>query len=77
MKEVLPPQYQKRKWIATLEKDIILEHRKLVNLSEVNAKYRYIQLCRSLKTYGITFFSVKVALSNIIHRRGKHLISTQ
>ena len=25
-------------------------------MSEINAKYRYIQLCRSLKTYGITTF---------------------
>lgn len=35
------------------------EHRKLHSLTELNAKFRYIQLCRSLKTYGVTFFLVK------------------
>ena len=28
-------------------------------MSELNAKLRYIQLCRSLRTYGVTFFLVK------------------
>ena len=28
-------------------------------MSELNAKFRYIQLCRSLRTYGVTFFLVK------------------
>jgi talin len=28
-------------------------------MTEINAKYRYVQLCRSLKTYGITFFHCK------------------
>jgi len=32
--------------------DIIKEWQKLLNTNEVNAKYRYVQLCRSLKTYG-------------------------
>ena len=39
------------------------EHRKLHNLSELHAKFRYIQLCRSLRTYGVTFFLVKVSWS--------------
>ena len=39
--------------------DIFKEHRKLHNMSELNAKFRYIQLCRSLRTYGVTFFLVK------------------
>ncbi len=29
-------------------------------MSELNAKFRYIQLCRSLKTYGITTFECAV-----------------
>mgnify|MGYP001591024044 FL=1 len=33
---------------------------KLQGMSELNAKYRYVQLCRSLKTYGVTFFEVRV-----------------
>ena len=31
-------------------------------MTEINAKYRYITLCRSLKTYGVTFFLVKVRI---------------
>ena len=38
---------------------LVQEHRKLHNMSELNAKFRYIQLCRSLRTYGVTFFLVK------------------
>jgi hypothetical protein len=29
-------------------------------MEELNAKYRYVQLCRSLKTYGITCFDVSL-----------------
>jgi hypothetical protein len=29
-----------------------------VGMTEANAKFRYIQLCRGLKTYGITCFEV-------------------
>ena len=28
-------------------------------MSEANAKLRYIKLCKSLRTYGVTFFLVK------------------
>lgn len=56
--EFLPREYVKVKGI---EKMIYGEHRKLHNLSELNAKFRYIQLCRSLRTYGVTFFLVKVS----------------
>ena len=35
------------------------EYKKLCSLSDHNAKARYIQLCRSLKTFGVTFFAVK------------------
>ncbi len=37
------------------------EHRKLFGMSEMNAKFRYIELCRSLRTYGVSFFAVKVS----------------
>ncbi|KAF2072395.1 hypothetical protein CYY_006287 [Polysphondylium violaceum] len=57
IKEYLPLQYVKTK---NIEKDIYKEYKKLVNMSEVNAKYRYVQLCRSLKTYGMTSFEVKL-----------------
>ena len=55
--EFLPTEYTKLKGI---EKNIFSDHRKLHNLSEINARFRYIQLCRSLRTYGVTFFLVKV-----------------
>ncbi len=28
-------------------------------MTEINAKFRFVQLCRSLKTYGITCFEVQ------------------
>ena len=33
-------------------------------LNHLDAKLKYIQLCRSLKTYGVTFFLVKEKLAN-------------
>ena len=55
--EFLPREYVR---IKGIEKNIFSDHRKLHNLSEINARFRYIQLCRSLRTYGVTFFLVKV-----------------
>lgn len=54
--DFLPPDYRKDK---SVEKLMYNEHRKLQGMTEWNAKYRYIQLCRSLKTYGVSFFLVK------------------
>lgn len=42
-----------------MEKKTLDEWKKLVGMNEVNAKFRYVQLCRSLKTYGMTVFVVK------------------
>lgn len=56
LNEAVPMEYRKNK---PVEKMIYSEHRKLQGLTELNAKYRYIQLCRSLKTYGVSFFTVK------------------
>lgn len=42
-----------------VEKMIYKEHRKLRGIKEVYAKFRYVQLCRSLKTFGAIFFNVK------------------
>lgn len=56
MKEYLPKDYIKKK---DAEKKIFLDHNKLVGLNPINAKNRYVQLSRSLKTYGYTFFLVK------------------
>eukprot|EP01117_Protostelium_nocturnum_P005741 TRINITY_DN206_c0_g2_i1.p1 TRINITY_DN206_c0_g2~~TRINITY_DN206_c0_g2_i1.p1 ORF type:complete len:980 (+),score=360.30 TRINITY_DN206_c0_g2_i1:1404-4343(+) len=43
-----------------LEKMIYKEHQKLRGIKEEFAKYRYLQLCRNLRTYGTVFFQVKV-----------------
>ncbi|KAI9331954.1 hypothetical protein BDR26DRAFT_1010745 [Obelidium mucronatum] len=56
LKELVPAEYRNNR---DLPKRIINEHSKLQGLSELNSKFRYVQLSRSLKTYGITFFLVK------------------
>ncbi|CAH1788698.1 unnamed protein product [Owenia fusiformis] len=56
LKEFLPKEYVK---VKSIEKKIFGEHRKLVGMQDIDAKVKYTQLCRSLKTYGITFFLVK------------------
>lgn len=42
-----------------VEKMIYKDHRKLRGIKEVYAKFRYVQLCRSLKTFGAIFFHVR------------------
>lgn len=57
----LPPECLEA-WSLTfqkVEKMIYKEHRKLRGIKEVYAKFRYVQLCRSLKTFGAIFFHVK------------------
>lgn len=56
LKNFVPPEYHKTK---DLEKKIYAEHRKLQGTTDLNAKFRYIQLIRSMKTYGVSFFLVK------------------
>lgn len=52
----LPLLYRKDKKIQA---EIFRDHKKLVGMSDMNAKYRYCQLVRSLKSYGITFFDCR------------------
>ncbi|KAJ3195929.1 Talin-1 [Irineochytrium annulatum] len=56
LKDFVPPEYRANR---DLPKKIAAEHAKLQGLTELNAKFRYVLLSRSLKTYGITFFAVK------------------
>lgn len=56
LKEFLPQSYVKAKGI---EKKIFAEHKKHFGLSELDAKVLYTKTCRSLPTYGVTFFLVK------------------
>uniref|UniRef100_A0A5K3EGD4 FERM domain-containing protein n=1 Tax=Mesocestoides corti TaxID=53468 RepID=A0A5K3EGD4_MESCO len=59
VKEHLPKEYIK---VKNIEKKIKEQYQKLNGLSEKDAKVRYIQVCRSLPTYGITFFLIKEKL---------------
>lgn len=43
-----------------LEKMIYKEHQKLRGIKEEYAKYRYLLLCRSLRTYGTVFFQAEL-----------------
>ncbi|XP_044738316.1 talin-1 isoform X2 [Chrysoperla carnea] len=56
LKEFLPQSYVKVKGI---EKKIFAEHKKHLDVSELDAKVLYTKTARSLKTYGVTFFLVK------------------
>jgi talin len=56
LKNVMAPQWNSDKANAPL---VINEWKKLTGMTELNAKFRYVQFCRSLKTYGITLFHVK------------------
>ena len=56
----LPDQYTRQKGV---EKLIFEAHHKLFNTKEINAKLKYIQFCQSLRTYGVTFFHVKVYIN--------------
>lgn len=56
MEQTLPPSNRK----AGMEKQVVEEYKKLVGMTEINAKYRYVQACRALKTYGVTFFNCEV-----------------
>ena len=57
MKEFLPQSYMKVKGV---EKKVFGEHKKHNGLSEIESKVAYVKTARSLSTYGVTFFLVKV-----------------
>ena len=56
LKKYLPKEYAKVKGI---EKKIFGEYKQLRTMSDLDAQFKYTQHCRSLKTYGVTFFLVK------------------
>jgi len=57
--KLVAPGFIKQYGFDKLEKDIFVEYKKLTGMNEINAKFRFVQLCRSLKTYGITCFEVQ------------------
>lgn len=55
IKQLVSPMFRKDKKI---EADILKEHEKYVRMPQLNAKYRFMQVARTLKSYGITTFHV-------------------
>ncbi|KAH3746014.1 actin binding protein [Pelomyxa schiedti] len=53
--QFLPPRWQKTKKIGD---EVFLQYKQVRGVEEVQAKFRYIQLARSLKTYGLTIFPI-------------------
>ncbi|XP_078056336.1 talin-2 isoform X1 [Mustelus asterias] len=56
LKEFLPKEYIKQR---NAEKKIFQEHKNCGEMSEIEAKVKYVKLARSLRTYGVSFFLVK------------------
>nr|XP_031535341.1 talin-2 isoform X2 [Vicugna pacos] len=56
LKEFLPKEYIKQRGA---EKRIFQEHKSCGEMSEIEAKVKYVKLARSLRTYGVSFFLVK------------------
>ncbi|NXR69010.1 TLN1 protein, partial [Rhadina sibilatrix] len=55
LKDFLPKEYIKQKG----ERKIFMAHKNCGDMTEIEAKVRYVKLARSLKTYGVSFFLVK------------------
>ena len=58
-RDLIPCEYR---MVPGLERKIFTEHKKLIGLTALDGKMRYIDYCRKLKTYGVTFFLVKEKL---------------
>ncbi|KAM7015412.1 talin-2 isoform 2-T2 [Tautogolabrus adspersus] len=56
LKEFLPKEYIKQKGS---EKKIFQDHKNCGEMTEIEAKVKYVKLARSLRTYGVSFFLVK------------------
>ncbi|XP_063053777.1 talin-2 [Engraulis encrasicolus] len=56
LKEFLPKEYIKQRHS---EKRIFQDHKTCGEMTEIEAKVKYVKLARSLRTYGVSFFLVK------------------
>ncbi|KAM8860386.1 talin-2 isoform 3-T3 [Synchiropus picturatus] len=56
LKEFLPKEYVKQRGS---EKKIFQDHKNCGEMTEIEAKVKYVKLARSLQTYGVSFFLVK------------------
>jgi talin len=52
--------------VKGVEKKVFGEHKKHNGLSEIESKVAYVKTARSLSTYGVTFFLVKVFISILL-----------
>jgi talin len=59
--------------VKGVEKKVFGEHKKHISLTEIEAKVAYVKTARSLSTYGVTFFLVKVLNFTIIAFTSFHL----
>ena len=63
-------------WVKSgrIEKKVISEHKKLAGTSDIDAKVLYVKAARSLPTFGVHFFLVKVGfiLYFIYHHHNIH-----
>ena len=64
MKQFLPDGFKARAKDAA--KKILDLHNDLKGKTEIEAKYEYVKLARSLPTFGVHFFVVRVSLVPII-----------
>ncbi|XP_061630364.1 talin-2 isoform X3 [Phyllopteryx taeniolatus] len=56
LKEFLPKEYIKQRGS---EKKVFQDHKNCGEITEIEAKVKYVKLARSLQTYGVSFFLVK------------------
>ncbi len=46
---------------------ILQEHKACGEMTEIEAKVKYVKLARSLRTYGVSFFLVKVKCMCVLY----------
>ena len=63
LKEFLPQSYIR---VNKIEKKIFTEHKNIQGTPEIDAKSKYVKLARSLPTFGVHFFLVKVSVRSKI-----------
>ena len=64
LKEFLPQSYIREQ--KKIEKKIFTEHKNIQGTPEIDAKSKYVKLARSLPTFGVHFFLVKVSVRSKI-----------
>ena len=63
LKEFLPQSYIR---VNKIEKKVFTEHKNIQGTPEIDAKSKYVKLARSLPTFGVHFFLVKVSVQSKI-----------